>query len=110
MRKILTKNLEGQTSVIYKICVASLSVVESGAGDLLSIVQVRSGKVHNRGHGVSSLTFLNVTYTGCPSQSWRQAGTGSQSRAVQPHGGPFHHLLSGWSYSGSGQGIWGGKC
>lgn len=102
-RGILTKNTEGQTSFIQKVTVGTLSAVESGAGELLSMVKVRSSEVHNGGHRFSFHVLLNVTYTGGPRQKWRKNGTRSHSRAVQPHWSPFFYLQLGWSYGRFGQ-------
>lgn len=106
---ILTKDTEGQTFLIQKVTDASWSAVESGAREPLSIVKVRRGEVHNRGQKLSLRVLLNVTYTGGPSQSWGENGTGSYSRAVQPHRRPFFDLQPGWSYARFGEWIWGVK-
>lgn len=84
-------NMEGQTLFVHKIT-AILSVVENGAREILPIVEVRGGEVHNRGDKFGFYVLLNVTYTGGPRQSWRKGGTGSYNRAVQPHWSPLFYL------------------
>ena len=78
---------------------ASLSAVEGVAGDLLSVVKVRSSEVHERGHRFTVYALLDVAYTWRPCQNWRKNGTGSDSGAVQPHRSPFFDLQPGWVQS-----------
>lgn len=77
-RKILTKDTQSQAFLI-QLTLPSLSVIESSARNLLSVVKVRRGEVHHRARGISFRILLCVTYTGQPCQKWRKNRTGSSS-------------------------------
>lgn len=58
--------MQRQTFLIREVTVPSLSGVERGAGELLSVVEVRSIKVYDRSHRSTFHVLLHVPYTGGP--------------------------------------------
>lgn len=60
-RKKLTENTQGHTSLVQQIAAARQSDVESSAGHLQAVVEVRRGEVHDRRHSFGVRGFLRVT-------------------------------------------------
>lgn len=94
---LLTENPKSPTGHIQQLTVRSGLTVEGTAGDLLTVVEVRGGKVHHRRQRSDFQTFFGVSYARAPFKCRRMSGTGGDNGAIQPHWSPLVDLQLGRS-------------